>query len=104
MATSHEVMCVNKTSSHDRPTHLSHLGGQTPQGRGWRVTVAEAIKGVLAGKWRFFAIIDGEQRSLVVAVDRDGSKYLKLEESEDTHALMNLPPCSTGHSTHPETV
>jgi hypothetical protein len=101
MVTSHEVTCISKTTNHDRKDHLTHLGGQSPFGRGWRVTVAEAIKGILAGKWNFFVTIGGKPQPLRVAVDRDGSRYLKLDETDGTQGLTKLPVCSNGHSTHP---
>jgi hypothetical protein len=103
MVTSHEVTCISKNTNHDRHDHLTHLGGQSPLGRGWRVTIAEAIKGILSGKWHFFVTIGGRQEPLRVAVDRDGSRYLKLDDQENAHGLMKLPACSNGHSTHPDT-
>src|SRR3954468_1300680 len=103
MTTTHEVTCIGKSLNHTKQHHLTHLGGQTPTGRGWRVSVAEAIKGIVAGKWRFFVTLSGRPSFVMVAVDREGSRYLRLEDDQPgLERLLGLPVCADGHSTYPE--
>jgi len=99
MATSHEVTCVGKVNGHDGDPKISFIGGQTPEGRTWRIPLAEAVDGILQGRWVFFITADGKRRDLRVTVDNDGSKYLAIkDESAGNAKLIGLPECGLSGS------
>jgi hypothetical protein len=89
MASSHEVTCVSTSGNH----YVTHLGGRTPQGRGWRVSMQDAVEGVLHGRWVFFITADGKRQDLQVAIDQSGTKHLKVKDQPDGQSLMRLPNC-----------
>jgi hypothetical protein len=97
MCTSHEVTCIVKGNGHNgRPT-VSHIGGQTPEGRGWRMPMTEAFDGILKGRWIFFITVEGKRHDLRVTVDRDGARYLAVkDEAASGSGLIELPECKHG--------
>jgi hypothetical protein len=93
MACSYEVTCVTRSSQ--RGPDVTHLGGQNPLGRSWRVSLKEAIDGIITGKWSFFVTVGGVKRNLVVAVSSMGSKYLKTDiDPNRPEILLSLPECT----------
>ena len=94
MATEVEIKCINKTdrfSAHDR---IKSIGGVNPDGRPWKLTVAEAIAGIEGGKWTFFVNQAGRKVRVIIAVSAAGNKYLKTEnDGEQPNNLPSLPEC-----------
>jgi hypothetical protein len=89
-----EIMCINKTdrsSAHDR---IKSIGGVNPDGKPWKLTVAEAIAGIEAGKWQFYVKQGGLKVWVIIFVTREAHKYLKTEnDGEQPNNLLSLPEC-----------
>jgi hypothetical protein len=97
MATSYEVTCIMKRKlPHNSDYQITHIGGQTPQGKGWRLSMQEAMSGCMNGKWQFFMTVDGKRRDLQVGIDKEGSRCLQAkDEDTDQPALLKLTECKS---------
>ena len=94
MATWYEVTCVVADSRSAPPANLTHVGGGTPRGRGWRLAIDEAIEGILEGRWQFFVSLGRTRHTLVVGMTKSGFKYLRGEnDALDATILSTLPEC-----------
>jgi hypothetical protein len=94
MATQFEVTCVTKNEQASPSERVTHIGGINGRGRGWRLTRAEAIEGIMGGRWTFFVTAGDTRTTLVVGVNQRGTKYLRTElDSDDPHMLLELPDC-----------
>jgi hypothetical protein len=95
MGTWHEVSCITTANRNDPQEQITHIGGHNAKGRGWRLSIAEAIDGMISGKWSFFVNVNGRRHALVVAVSRRGSRFVKTEfDSAEPMTLLNLPHCA----------
>ena len=94
MASSHEVLCINKSDRHNPHERITHIGGMNTDGTRWKVTRTEAIVGIESGKWAFYVNRGGRRVNVVVAVSGSGHKYLKTEADDATsNNLLSLPEC-----------
>ena len=61
----------------------------------WRLPLAEAVQGVLDGRWQFFIELGVyDTVNVVVATSPAGGRYLKTEVDQDTpDELLFLPQC-----------
>ena len=94
MAQSVEISCINKKDRKSRHEPIDHVGGLNPDGTRWKLTEAEAISGIEAGKWSFWTR-GGGQRADVIIATHNGRKYLKT--TADTTVkdnLLSLPECA----------
>jgi hypothetical protein len=91
----HEVTCVTMASSTGDPlAGVTHIGGPSSRGRGWRMSVQEAIQGMLTGELGFFLERDNQRANLVVGYSKEGYRYLKVEGDENgSKVLLDLPEC-----------
>ena len=95
MATWHEVTCVVMERQGEPPLNLTHVGGGTPRGRGWRLTIDEAIEGINEGKWLFFVSLGKTRHTLVVGTTKLGFRYLRGEnDAPGATILLTLPECT----------
>ena len=94
MSTWHEITCVTRTSHADPALQITHVGGPNPKGRGWRLTLDEAIEGMLSGRWAFFVMKGPQRLNLIVAVSHQGYRYIKSENDNSVpETLLKLPDC-----------
>ena len=94
MATHFEVTCVTKNEQASPSERVTHIGGVNGRGRGWRLTRAEAIDGIISGRWTFSVTVGDTRTALVVGVNQLGTKYLKTElDNGDPRMLLELPCC-----------
>lgn len=94
MATWYEVTCIVADPRGNPPTNLTHVGGGTPRGREWRLTIDEAIAGINEEKWQFFVSLGRTRHTLVVGTTKLGFKYLRSEnDAQDMTILLTLPEC-----------
>jgi len=88
------IHCVTRSDllNHDR--RLRAVGGVNPDGAHWRITEAEAVAAIEAGRWSFYVESRGQALPVVVAVSRYGSKYLKgAGDDRQPDSLLRLPDC-----------
>ena len=94
MTTAHEVTCVSISNREDPYLRVTHLGGQDPRGRLWRLTLNQAIEGILEGRWQFFVNVDGQRQSLTIDYSPTGYRYLRAESDPDEPVtLLTLNEC-----------
>ena len=75
---------------------LRHRGLAVADRPRWSLSVADAIEGVLEGRWGFFIYFGAHQEvvNLEVASSPTGELYLKTEIDRDTpDELLFLPEC-----------
>ncbi len=90
-----EIRCINKQPRHDPTERITHVGGPNPDGRHWKLSLDEAIKGVEIGKYDFFVKAYGREVEVVVSTSRAGRKYLRtVADSYDPNNLLSLPECA----------
>jgi len=78
MASNVQVQCINKTNRQSAHERIQNIGGTNPSGTQWKLTVAEAIAGIKADRWRFYTHVNGESVWVVIATN-EGREYLKTE-------------------------
>lgn len=89
-----EIKCINKTDRYSAHDRITSIGGVHPDGKSWKLTVAEAIAGIGAGKWQFYVKQAGLKVWVIIAVSAAGNKYLKTEnDGEQPNNLLSLPEC-----------
>jgi hypothetical protein len=94
MANNFEVTCVTKNEQAQPTERVTHIGGINGRGRGWRLTRAEAIEGIISGRWQFFVRVGEAKTTLVVGMSAMGARYLKTElDDGDPRTLLQLPEC-----------
>jgi len=94
MAFDVEIKCINKTNRNDPHDRIQNVGGINPDGKRWKLTVAEAISGIESGKWTFYTF-GGGRRVKVIIANNNGHKYLKTEaDGIHPNNLLALPECS----------
>lgn len=93
MSTDVQIMCINKSDRYDPHERILQVGG-IHNGKRWKLSQAEAIKGVENGQWRFYVSRNGQTVWVIVAVSRFGNKYLKTQsDGEMPNNLLSLPEC-----------
>ncbi len=93
MAFEVQIMCVNKTTKPDPHKRISSIGGEH-KGKKWHISVETAIRGMEAGHWEFYTLINDQKRYVEIAVSTQGNKYLRTSGSTDTLDLIGLENCT----------
>ena len=94
MAQNVQIHCINKTPRMEAHERIRNIGGVNADGTRWRLTLAEAIDGIEAGKWQFYVSVSGKSVWVGIAVSAWGNKYLKTENDGDQpNNLLSLPEC-----------
>lgn len=94
MATRHRISCIGKSAFLNHHQRLRQIGGVNPDGSRWKMTEAEAIAGIEAGRWRFYIAYEGREWDIVVTLSKYGSKYIKTAADQlQPDSLLSLPEC-----------
>lgn len=93
MATSVQILCINRTTRTDPHERISNVGGKNSDGARWKLTLDQAIAGIEEGKWAFWTMGGGEKADVIIAT-RNGRKYLKTKADDvQPDNLLKLPDC-----------
>jgi len=95
MATRHRVRCIHRTDGPDPHERIHAIGGTNRDGSTWKLTQAEAIRGIEEGRWAFYLErAAGGKLEVVVAVDGHGRRFLEMAGDGDlASGLLGLPEC-----------
>jgi Protein of unknown function (DUF3892) len=91
---SNQVLCINKSDRMNPHERIAYIGGINDKGQRWKVTQAEAVQGIEAGRWHFHVRVGSRDVRVVVAVSPQGNKYIKTEaDGYQPDNLLSLPEC-----------
>jgi len=89
-----QISCINKDDRFDPHESIIHVGGMNADGTRWRMTLAQAIQYSEAGTYRFYVNVNNDPVWVIVAVSRNGNKYLKTVADGDVpNNLLALREC-----------
>ena len=93
MATNEQIQCINKTNRQSPHERIQNVGGVNADGSRWKMSEAQAIAGIKAGKWRFYTKVQGVLAWVIIAT-HEGREYLKTEaDGLHPNNLLALPEC-----------
>ena len=88
-----QIRCVNKNPRLDPHKRIENVGGTNADGSRWKLTEADAIAGIQAGRYSFFVNAAGRRVGVIVAVHQ-GRRYLKtVADGYAPNNLLSLPEC-----------
>jgi hypothetical protein len=89
------IRCIGKTDGTSAHERIHSVGGFKPDGSRWKLTQDKAISDIEDGIYVFYIEGTGGRRiDVIVAVNADGSKYLKtIADREQPVNLLSLPTC-----------
>ena len=91
------ISCVIRSDRLNHDRRIRGVGGVNPDGAHWRISEAEAIAAIEAGRWSFYVETGGRALPIIVAVSKYGSKYLKgADDALQPDTLLALPECARG--------
>lgn len=94
MASSHEILCINKDDRQNPQERITHIGGKNPSGSRWKLSLDDAIQSIENGKFSFYVNRGGSRVDVIVSTSRSGRKYLKTRnDGEAPNNLLSLPEC-----------
>lgn len=89
----YRIDCINKDDHYNPHERIQNVGGPNDDGTRWRITLDEAINGILEGRWSFYVHAGGRSVNVIVA-EHEGRKYLKTEaDGYSPDNLLSLPEC-----------
>lgn len=95
MASSLQILCINKSDRYNPHERITHVGGKNADGTRWKLTQLDAINGIENGQWTFYVTQGGSTVNVIVARSAAGNKYLKTaNDGEQPNNLLSLPECA----------
>jgi hypothetical protein len=86
------IHCVGRTDRLNHDRRLRGIGGVNPDGAHWYISEAEAIAAIEAGRWSFYVDHGAAAVTVIVAISKYGSKYLKgSADALQPESLLALP-------------
>lgn len=89
-----EILCISKSDRMNPHERITHIGGKNPDGKRWRLTQEDAIRGIESSKYAFYVHKAGRTVNVIVATSAYGHKYIKTT-ADGIHPdnLLSLPEC-----------
>jgi hypothetical protein len=96
VAERHRVRCITRAAGASPDELVARIGGTNSVGVNWRLSQAEAIAAIEAGRWEFYVEPPtGRTLEVIVARTDQGTKYLRTSGDEDEPTgLLALPDCT----------
>jgi hypothetical protein len=92
MTTTHQVTCIIPDGA-DADRRIDSIGGTG--GGSWQLPLDDAIAGIESAKLAFYVNVRGHRDDVIVALRRNGRKYLKTRgDGVEPNNLLALPRCS----------
>lgn len=89
-----QISCINKDDRYDPHEAITHVGGVNADGTRWRLTLAEAIQYIEDGTYKFYVNVNNDPVRVIVAISRNGNKYLKtVADGDEPNNLLALMEC-----------
>ena len=90
-----QIKCINKTDRANAHERIHSIGGTNADGARWKLSQAQAISDIEAGKYSFYVERPpGHRIGVMVATSRYGHKYIKTTaDGEQPDNLLSLPEC-----------
>lgn len=94
MASSHEILCINKNDRQNPQERITHIGGINPSLTRWKLSLDEAIRSIEKGEYSFYVNRGGQRVDVIISTSKSGRKYLKTRnDGEEPNNLLSLPEC-----------
>lgn len=94
MASSHEILCINKDDRQNPQERITHIGGKNSPTERWKLGLDEAIRAIENETYSFYVSRGGSRVDVIVSKSRSGRKYLKTSnDGEEPNNLLSLPEC-----------
>jgi hypothetical protein len=95
MAQRVRIQCITRPGGRTDPhRHITHVGGQNPNGSPWKLTEEAAIQGIKDGKWDFYTLEGGMVAEVIYETGPSGREFLKtVPDGQRPDNLLSLPPC-----------
>jgi hypothetical protein len=61
MASSHEILCINKDDRQNPQERITHIGGKNSSGTRWKLTLDDAIRSIEKGEYAFYVYRGGSK-------------------------------------------
>lgn len=92
MVTRLELKWISRSEEQNSRAWVTLVSGSYVDGTLWKLTEADAIRGIETGFLEFFVEMDGRTLEVVVAGNRSGRKFLKTEaDGERPDYMLRLP-------------
>jgi hypothetical protein len=89
-----QVSCINKSDRYNPHERITHIGGVNADRTRWKLSQAEAIRGIEEGKWQFYVSKNGHTVDVIIAKSAYGHKYLKtVADGDQPDNLLSLSEC-----------
>lgn len=93
MADNIRIQCINKSDRMSAHERIKFIGG-VHNGKPWKLSLEDAIRGIESGKWRFYVSVNNDTVWVIVVTSASGQKYLKTQNDGDQpNNLLSLPEC-----------
>ena len=90
----YRIQCIRRSDLFNHHRRIVAIAGVNPDGSRWTLSEIEAIAAIETGRWSFFVERAGDERPIIVAVSKYGSKYLKgADDRLHPESLLALPDC-----------
>jgi len=92
-----QISCIRKSDRFSPHERIQSVGGISPDGTRWYLSLDEAVSLAASGKWKFFVREFDNLVWVKVVTSPAGNRFLKTESDKTTsNNLLSLPECPVG--------